>query len=120
MAELRDKTTSFAAKQSEKDRIKKVAEHLDIGMSEFMRPLVMKEVEKVERQIVRENKIAGEYVENTDEAVKALEDNGYSLSYRDMTEKYILAIYKTKSYRSSNVIKNSMGTFKKFSQAEEL
>lgn len=51
MAEKRDQTTAFAARGSEKKRIKKVAEFLDIGMSEFMRNAVMKEVTKQEKRM---------------------------------------------------------------------
>jgi len=50
MAELRNITTAFATRKSEKDRIVKVAEKLDIGMSEYMRNVVMKDVEKQEKK----------------------------------------------------------------------
>ena len=51
MAELRNVTTAFGAKKSENDRIKKVAEFLDIGMSAYMRDLIMKDVEKQEKKM---------------------------------------------------------------------
>ncbi len=46
MAELRTVTTAFSAKPSENANIKKVAEFLNIGMSEYMRNLVIKDVSK--------------------------------------------------------------------------
>ncbi len=51
MAEKRDQTTAFAARKSEKERIRKVAKFLDIGMSEYMREAVMKEVTKQEKRM---------------------------------------------------------------------
>ncbi len=51
MRELRTVTTSFQAKKSENERIKIVAHSLDLGMSEYMRNLVMNDVIKREKKM---------------------------------------------------------------------
>ena len=51
MAELRTVTTAFSAKPSENARIKAVAQSQGIGMSEYMRTLIMKDVARQEKKM---------------------------------------------------------------------
>jgi len=49
--ERRTMTTSFQAKPSENANIKEVAKHLGIGMSEYMRTLILKDIAKQLRKM---------------------------------------------------------------------
>jgi len=49
--ELRIVTTAFTATPTESERIKAVVKTLPIGKSEYMRNLVMKDVEKREKKL---------------------------------------------------------------------